>query len=105
MVNTLTNGNVCAGWSVYRFVSIHEVSRAFQNDEVFILILMNVHGRAVLPVGDDLKHRISAVRVLRRHADGEKLSRCDFGPFALTPMTRSKTFGDFCLYLHVDLPK
>ena len=71
----LAEGDACAGGGVQGLVAARDACRAFQNNEMLILNLMDVHGRAVTRVRDDLNDRICAVRFRRGYADSATLSR------------------------------
>jgi len=47
MGDAFAEGDSCARCGVKGFVVVRDVCRAFQNNEMLVLILMNVHGRAV----------------------------------------------------------
>ena len=55
MGDALAEGDSCARCGVKGFVAARDVCRAFQNNEMLVLILMNVRRRAVTRVRDDLK--------------------------------------------------
>jgi hypothetical protein len=69
MGNALAEGDGCAGGGVKGFVAARNACRALQNNKMLVLILVNVHGRAVTRVGDSLNDRIHAVRVRGGYAD------------------------------------
>ena len=75
MGDALAEGDSRTRCGVKGFVAGRDACRAFQNNEMLILILMNVHGRAVTSVRDDLNDRICAVRVRRGYTDSAALSR------------------------------
>ena len=75
MGDALAEGDSRTRCGVKGFVAARDACRAFQNNEMLILNLMEVHGRAVTSVRDDLNDRICAVRVRRGYTDSATLSR------------------------------
>ena len=69
------HGEGPAGCEVDPFTSIRKVPSTFQNNEMLVFILVNVHGRSVSIVGDDLDHRKSTVRFIGRCTDDIALPR------------------------------
>ena len=69
MGDALAEGDSSTRCGVKGLVAARDACRAFQNNEMLILNLMNVHGRAVTSVRDDLNDRICAVRVRRGYTD------------------------------------
>jgi hypothetical protein len=69
MGDALAEGDSCARCGVKGFVAARDVCRAFQNNEMLVLILMKVRRRAVTRVRDDLNDRICAVRVRGGYTD------------------------------------
>jgi hypothetical protein len=59
----------CAGIGVKGFVAVHDPCRPFQNEDMLVLILMNVHRRAVTSIRDDLNDRIGVPCVRGGYAD------------------------------------
>ena len=75
MGDALAEGDSSTRCGVKGLVAARDACRAFQNNEMLILNLMEVHGRAVTSVRDDLNDRICAVRVRRGYTDSATLSR------------------------------
>jgi len=69
MGDALAEGDGCACGGVKGLVAARDACRAFQSNEMLVLILMNVDGRAVTRVRDDLNDGICAVRVRGGYTD------------------------------------
>ena len=83
MRNTLSDGDRRAGRSVQCFVPIGDVHCAFQNDEMLILALVDMHCRAVSGIRDQFKHRVSLVRRFAGGTNFEPFSRCYLQPLTI----------------------
>jgi hypothetical protein len=64
-----------AGRSVERVVAAHDARGTLQNEEMLVLILMNMHWRAVPGMRTYLDDRIGTVRLRGRHTYDATLSR------------------------------
>jgi hypothetical protein len=69
MGDAFAEGDSCARCGVKGFVAVRDAYGAFQNNEMLVVILMNVHGRSVTRIRDDLNDRICAVRVCAGYTD------------------------------------
>jgi hypothetical protein len=58
MGDAFAEGDSCARWGIKGFVAVRDACRALQNNDMLVLILMNVHRRAVTRVRDDFDNRI-----------------------------------------------
>jgi hypothetical protein len=69
MGDALAEGDSRTRCGVKGIVAARDACRTFQSNEMLTLILMNVRGRAVTSVRDDLNDRICAVRVCGGYTD------------------------------------
>jgi hypothetical protein len=53
------DSNACTGGRVPPPVAIGDVERAFDHNEMLLLLVVNVQRHAVAGIGDDFKNRIS----------------------------------------------
>src|SRR5258708_33219882 len=58
--------------------AICDACSAFQNDDMFVFILMNVHGRAIAGTRDDFNERVNAACVRRGYTYQALLARSCF---------------------------
>src|SRR5260370_37359396 len=63
------DGNACAGGRVPSPVADRDVERAFQHDEMLLLLAVDVQRHAVVRIGHDLDDGIGAHRLRRGDAD------------------------------------
>src|SRR5262245_64563521 len=75
--------------SVQDLVTVGDSYRAFQNNEMFILIVMDMHWCAVARVRDKFEHRVCPAGVLGRGTNFESLTWRDLQPFAVTVIEES----------------
>src|ERR1700722_20232778 len=75
--------------SVERLVTAHDACGTFQNEEMLVLILMNMHRRAVARMREYFDDRIGTVRLRGRHTYEATLSRPRLQPLALVRRTGS----------------
>src|SRR5215468_6620048 len=80
MRNALGNGDCCADGSVESLLTASDVQAAFQNYEMLIFILVDMHWHAVSGIGNELKHCINAPCLLDRRTDFEPLSGGNLQP-------------------------
>ena len=71
------------GRSVERLVTARDTRGTFQNEKMLVLILMNMHRRAVAGMREYLDDRIGTVRLRGRHPDEATLSRPRLQPLSL----------------------
>ena len=64
-----------SGFRIAYLVAERAARCAFQHEQVFVLILMDMQRRAVARLRDDLDERIDAVCIGRRHADQATFTR------------------------------
>src|SRR5260370_36824933 len=97
------DGNAGAGGRSPSPVADRDVERAFQHDEVLLLLAVDVQRHAVVRIGHDLDDSIGAHRLRRGDADLEALSRRDLQPLAIVWIAGSANFGCF-RYRHLFSP-
>src|SRR5215475_10040604 len=87
--DALADGRSRPRRSVQDLVTVGDSYRAFQNNEMFILIVMDMHWCAVARVRDKFEHRVCPAGVLGRGTNFESLTWRDFQPFAVTVIEES----------------
>jgi hypothetical protein len=96
MRNALADDERGAGRHLHAFFAIGELPRAFENDEAFLFVIMNVHWCTVAVVCEDLEDGIGTVRFIGGYAYGKTLSGGNFYPFGAALIK----IGGNCLVRH-----
>src|SRR5215467_3131342 len=89
MRNALANGDCCAGESVESLITASDVQAAFQNYEMLIFILVDMHWHAVSGIRKKLKHCVNAPCLLDRRTDFEPLSGGNLQPSIIALMVQN----------------
>jgi hypothetical protein len=85
-------------------IPIGDVESALQNDEMFILILVDMHWRTVPRIRNQLKRRKRPLCFLDGGADFETFSRRYLQPFTIAVMPVRQNCGSYFRCCHLDLP-
>src|SRR6202048_2089440 len=75
-------GHNLSSFCIKYLVAVCDACSSFQNDDMFVFILMSVHRRAIAGTGDDFNERVNAVCVRRGYTYQATFARSCFQPFS-----------------------